>query len=168
VPNFVDEKVEAVILDVAKIDHCSLMASFTQMIRFCQNTRPGFLARNTPTPLISESLQRLDSAILESMCTKGTGGTHTDWTATQRSFANMKLQLPHHRGGYGITPCAGSAISAFYASTASLVRWLGHHSTRGNMGRFILCVSQQSTNNVLQYIHRLKMLKNPNFATNTG
>jgi len=39
----------------------------------------------------------------------------------------MKLQLPHHRGGFGITPCAGSAISAFYASTASLVRWLGHH-----------------------------------------
>ena len=39
----------------------------------------------------------------------------------------MKLQLQHHRGGFGITPCAGSAISAFYASTASLVRWLGHH-----------------------------------------
>jgi len=39
----------------------------------------------------------------------------------------MKLQLPHHRGGFGITPCAGSAISIFYASTASLVRCLGHH-----------------------------------------
>jgi len=40
----------------------------------------------------------------------------------------MKLQLPHHRGGFGITPCAGSAISAFYTSTASLFRWSGHHS----------------------------------------
>jgi len=35
----------------------------------------------------------------------------------------MKLQLPHR-----ITLCAGSAISAFYMSTASLFRWLGHHS----------------------------------------
>jgi hypothetical protein len=62
------------------------------------------------------------------MCTKGTGGTHTDWTPELRSFANMKFQLPHHRGGFGITPFTGSAISAFYASTASLVQWLGHHS----------------------------------------
>ena len=45
-----------------------------------------------------------------------------------RSFANMKLQLPHHRGSYGISSCTSSAIPAFYASTASLVRWLGHHS----------------------------------------
>jgi len=97
------------------------------MMRFCQNTRPGFLARNTPTLLISDLLGSLD-VILESMCTKGTGGTHMDCTHELRSFSNMKLQLPHHRGGFGITPCAGSAISAFYASTASLVRWLGHHS----------------------------------------
>jgi len=43
------------------------------------------------------------SVILESMCTKGTGGTYIDWTLELRSFANMKLQLPHHRGGHGIT-----------------------------------------------------------------
>ena len=68
----------------------------------------------------------MNAVILESMCTKGTGGTHTDYTHELRSFANMKLQLPHHPS-FGITPCAGSAISAFYASTASLVRWLDHH-----------------------------------------
>jgi len=44
-----------------------------------------------------------------------------------RSLSNMKLQLPHHWGGFGITPCAGSTISVYYASTASLVQWLGHH-----------------------------------------
>jgi len=36
------------------------------------------------------------------------------------------------------------------------------------MGRFILCVSQPSTNNVLRYIHRLKKSKNLIFAKNTG
>jgi len=141
VTNFVNEKIEDIILDIDKIDQVLTDGLIHyQLIRFCQNTRPSFLARNTPTPLISASLQRLDSAILESICTKGTGGAHTDWSPMLRSFANMKLQLPHHRGGYGITPCAGSAISAFYASTASLVRWLGHHGTAEqvlvNLARF--------------------------------
>jgi len=36
----------------------------------------------------------------------------------------MKLQLPHFQGGFGVTPNAGSAISAFYAASVSLVQWL--------------------------------------------
>jgi hypothetical protein len=39
----------------------------------------------------------------------------------------MKIQLPHFRGGYGITPNEGSAISAFYSATCALVVWLGSH-----------------------------------------
>jgi len=99
VTKFVAQKVEAVILDVGKTDHVLTddMIPY-DMMRFCQNMRPGFLACNAPTPLISDSLGSLDAVILESMCTKGTGGTHTDWTHELRSFANMKLQLPHHRG----------------------------------------------------------------------
>jgi len=77
------EKVEAVILDVGKIDHVLTDGIIHyHMLHFCQNTHPGFLARSTPTPLImiSESLGSLEtetSVILESMCTKGTSGTHT-------------------------------------------------------------------------------------------
>ena len=37
----------------------------------------------------------------------------------------MKLQLPHFRGGFVVIPNAGSAISAFYAASVSLVQWLG-------------------------------------------
>ena len=37
----------------------------------------------------------------------------------------MKLQLPHFRGEFGVTPNAGSAISAFYAESVSFVQWLG-------------------------------------------
>jgi len=113
--NFVAERVNAVILDVDKIDHVlSDGVIHYQMLRFCQNIHPGFLARNTTTPLISESLGGLNLVILESMSTKETVGSHTDWTSELRSFANMKLQLPHHRGGYGMTPCAGSTISASF------------------------------------------------------
>jgi len=37
----------------------------------------------------------------------------------------MKLQLPHFRAGFIVTPNAGSAISAFYVASVSLVQWLG-------------------------------------------
>jgi len=96
VTKFVAEKVEAVILNVqvCKIDHVLADGIIHyHMLHFCQNTRPGLLAHNTPTPLISESLGSLESKLpsnsvmLESMCTKGTDGTHTYWTSGLRSFA---------------------------------------------------------------------------------
>ena len=47
-----------------------------------------------------------------------------DWSPHLRKFANMKVQVPHFRGGFGITPNEGSAISAFYSATCALVVWL--------------------------------------------
>jgi len=35
--------------------------------------------------------------------------------------------VPYFRGGFGITPIAGSAISAFYPATCALVVLLGSH-----------------------------------------
>jgi len=81
VTKFVAQKVEAVILDVGKINHVLTDGMIHyHMMHFCQNMRPSFLARNTPTTLNSDSLSSLDAVILESMCTKGIGGTHMDWT----------------------------------------------------------------------------------------
>ena len=50
---------------------------------------------------------------------------HVDWSPHLRKSANMKIQVPHFREGFGITPNAGSAISAFYSATFTLVVWLG-------------------------------------------
>jgi len=50
-----------------------------------------------------------------------------DWSPHLRKFANMKIQVPHLRGGFGITPNEGSAISAFYSATCALNVWLGSH-----------------------------------------
>ena len=50
-----------------------------------------------------------------------------DWSPHLRKFGNMKIQVPHFRGGCGITPNEGSAISAFYTGTCALVVWLGSH-----------------------------------------
>jgi len=65
VTKFVAEKVEAVILDVGNIDHVLTDGMiYYHMLRFCQNTHPGFLARNTPTPLISDSLGSLEEHLI--------------------------------------------------------------------------------------------------------
>jgi len=44
-----------------------------------------------------------------------------DWSPHLRKFAEMKIQVPHFRGGFGITPNEDSAISAFYSATCALV-----------------------------------------------
>ena len=62
VTKFVAQKVEAVIVDVGKTDHVLTDGIIHyHILRFCQNTRPVFLARNTLTPLILDSLGSLES-----------------------------------------------------------------------------------------------------------
>jgi len=69
----------------------------------------------------------VDDTIVEAVCRHGTGGGHVDWSPHLRKFADMKIQVPHFRGGFGITPNEGSAVSAFYSATCALVVWLGSH-----------------------------------------
>ena len=56
---------------------------------------------------------------------KGTTNAHGEWAAVFYRLADMKLQLSHFRRDFVIIPNAGSAISAFYAASVSLVQWLG-------------------------------------------
>jgi len=128
VQQIVQEKATAFQIDVGKLDIISDGLIHYQMLCFCQNTRVAFLGCNTPTPLISDILAQVDATILEVLCQKGTTSAHVEWTAVFRCFADMKFQLPHFRGRFGVTPNAGSAISAFYAASVSLVQWLGFYS----------------------------------------
>ena len=122
---FVQEKAATVQVDVGKLDIISDGLIHYQMLCFCQNTRLAFLGRNTPTPLMSDIFTKVDTTILEALCRKGTTDAHGEWTVVFRHFVDMKLQLPHFRGGFGVTPNADSAISAFFAASGSLVQWLG-------------------------------------------
>ena len=61
----------------------------------------AFLGRNTPTPLLSEFMAQVDDTIVEAVCRHGTGGGHVNWFPHLRKFANMKIQVPHFRGGFG-------------------------------------------------------------------
>jgi len=125
VQQFVQAKAAAVQVDVGKLDIISDGLIHYQMLRFCQKTRLAFLGRNTPTPLISDIFAEEGATILEALCQKGTTNAHGEWTAVFSRFVDIKLQLPHFWGGFGVTPNAGSTISAFYAESVSLVQWLG-------------------------------------------
>jgi len=118
VQQFVQEKTTAVQVDVGKLDIISDGLIHYQILRFCQNTRLVLLGRNTPTPLISDIFAKVEDTILEALCRKGTTDAHGEWTPVFRRFVDMKLQLPHFRGGFGVTP----NISAFYAASVSLVQ----------------------------------------------
>jgi len=96
---FVAKKARSVITDVAKLDVVSDGIIYTQLLNFCQNARMAFLGRNTPTPLFSEYMAQVDATVVEAVCRHGTGGGHVDWTPHLRKFANMKIQVPHFRGG---------------------------------------------------------------------
>ena len=127
VKTFVAKKARSVITDVTELEVVSDGLLHTQLLDFCQNARKAFLGRNTPTPLLSEFMAQVDSTIVEAVCRHGTRGGHVGWSPRLRKFANMKIQVPHFGGGFGITPNEGSAISVFYSATFALVVWLGSH-----------------------------------------
>jgi len=127
VKTFVAKKAQSVITDVTKLDVVSDGLLHNQLLNFCQNARMAFFGRNTPTPLLSEFMAQVDYTIVEAVCRHGTGGGHLDWSPHLRKFANMKIQVPHSRGCFGITPNEDSAISTFYSVTCALVVWLGSH-----------------------------------------
>jgi len=87
----------------------------------------AILGRNTPNPLLSECMAQVDDTILEAVCSIRTGEGLVDWTPYKRKFANVKIRVPHFRGGIAITLNEGSAISAFYSATCALILWLGSH-----------------------------------------
>ena len=94
-----------------------LMFSFTT--RCCASARTLVLlvlGRNTPTPLISDILVQVDATILQVIYPRGTTNAHGGWTPVFRCFLDIKLQLPHFRRGFGVTPNADSAISVLYAA----------------------------------------------------
>jgi len=80
----------------------------------------AFLGRNTPTPLLSEFMAQVDDTIVEAVCRHGTGGRHLDWSPHLRKFANMKIQVPHFLGGFGITPNAFGCATRCHLSVHSL------------------------------------------------
>jgi len=119
------QETDAVIHDVCKQETVvSDALTHYQLQMFCQNTRLAFLARNMATPLISDSLARVDASVLGALCKKGTHTSHGNWTQDYCHLAEIKLRFPRFRDVlFDITPNAASAICALLSQ--AVCKWMG-------------------------------------------
>ena len=119
------QETDAVIHDVRKQETVvSDALTHYQLQMFCQNTRLAFLGRNMATPLISDSLARVDASVLGALCKKGTHTSYGNWTQDYCHLAEIKLRFPRFRDVlFDITPNAASAICALLSQT--VCNWMG-------------------------------------------
>ena len=94
------------------------------LVRFCGLARPGYMCRTLPPELMRDAgIADFDLAVSAEIFTKGVGERWREWSDTTLEWHRTTLQLPHHRGGLGLTPACASSIAAFYTATARSVRW---------------------------------------------
>ena len=94
------------------------------LVRFCGLARPGYMCRTLPPDLMRDAgIADFDHAISTEIFTKGVGERWRELSDTTMAWHRTTLQLPHHRGGLGLTPACASSLAAFYTATARSVRW---------------------------------------------
>jgi hypothetical protein len=81
----------------------------------------GFLQRSSivPVPVL------IQDSIVHAILEWGLGATSDTLSAHELAWCRVIVELPHHKGGLGITPLPASGMAAFYSATAHMVSWLG-------------------------------------------
>ena len=150
---FVRSKAHAIEQDVQKLRIVQDPKIHYDLLRFCQHTRLAFLARNVPPDVMmrpadagfdpgrgdwgSGILRRsnaapvpvlvtvlIQSSIVHAILQRGLGATFATLSPHELAWCCVIVELPHHKGGLGITPLP-AGMAAFYSATAHLVSWLG-------------------------------------------
>jgi hypothetical protein len=147
---FVRSKAHAIDQDVQKFRIVQDHKIHYDLLLFCQHTRLAFLARNVPPEVMmrpadasfdlgrgdwgSGILQRssnipvpvrTQSSIVHAILQRGLGATFATLSPHELAWCCVIVELPHHKGGLGITPLPASGMAAFYSATSHLVSWLG-------------------------------------------
>jgi hypothetical protein len=147
---FVRSKAHAIEQEVQKLRIVQDPKIHYDLLRFCQHTRLAFLARNVPPAVMmrpadasfdhgrgdwgSGILQGssnipvpvlIQSSVVHAILQRGLGATFATLSAHELAWCCVIVELPHHKGGQGITPLTASGMSAFYSMTTHLVSWLG-------------------------------------------
>jgi hypothetical protein len=99
-----------------------------QLLKFCMNTRLSFLSRNlTPDNMATCSDDQphigpihVDKKIVREVLRAATSDTIKE-SDPNYSWYMLKVQSPHHEGGYAITPSEASGLAAFYSATSKFV-----------------------------------------------
>ena len=66
----------------------------------------------------------IQSSIVHAILQRGLGATFATLSPHELAWCCVIVELPHHKGGLGITPLP-AGMAAFYSATAHLVSWLG-------------------------------------------
>ena len=126
---FVRSKAHAIEQEVQKLRTVQDPKIHYDLLRFCQHTRLAFLARNVPPDVMmrpadasfdpgrgdwgSGILQRscavpvpvlIQSSIVHAILQLGLGATFATLSPHDLAWCCVIVQLPHHKGGLGITP----------------------------------------------------------------
>jgi hypothetical protein len=103
-----------------------------QLLKFCMNTLLSFLSRNvTPDNMATSSDDlayigpvHVDNKIVQEVLRAATDSTLRHANQLTQNWCKLKVQSPHHEGGYAITPTAASVLATFYSATSRFVTLL--------------------------------------------
>ena len=124
---YVRSKCGAICKDVEQMRVCDPLIRY-QLLKFCMNTRLTFLSRNvTPDNMATCSDDQphigpihVDKKIVREVLRAATSDTIKE-SDPNYSWYTLKVQSPHHEGGYAITPSEASGLAAFYSATSKFV-----------------------------------------------
>ena len=105
-----------------------------QLLKFCMNTRLSVLSRNViPDNMATDcndlahiAPAHVDNKIVQEVLRAATGDTLMQAPQLVQKCCKLKVQSPHHEGGYAITQTAASGLAAFYSATSWFVVFLAN------------------------------------------
>jgi hypothetical protein len=120
-------RIHAICKDIDQMRVCADPLIRYQLFQFCMNTRLSFLSRNvTPDNMATDCDDRahIDPAHVDNKIVQEV--IRADAPQLMQNWCNLKVQSPHHEGGYAITPTAASGLTAFYSATSRFVTFLAN------------------------------------------
>jgi hypothetical protein len=106
--------------------------SWYQLLNFCMNTCLSFLSCNVTPDNMATCCEdpthigpvHVDRQIVNEVLSSATGDTTRQTELPKLNWCKLKVQSPHHEGGYAITPTAAFGLAAFYSATSKFVTLL--------------------------------------------
>ncbi len=94
--------------DIEKLEPLTDGVIHFQLILKTQNTRTQYTSANITLPqqehFLSAQQRHLDTAVVNVILKKGTRNSFHHWPKPDYDLAATRFQMPHARGGFGLTP----------------------------------------------------------------
>ena len=134
VREYVRNKCGTICKDIDQIRVCADPLIRYQLLKLCMNTRLSFLSRHViPDNMATDCDDRahigpahVDNKIVQEVLRAATGDTLMHAPQLVQKWCKLKVQSPHHEGGYVVTPTAASGLAAFYSATSRFVAFLAN------------------------------------------